>query len=142
MQPSDAPDENPSMIHPGLASILPGKTVHAHVSDKPTGNRPAITGPSMNAALQVQMEAQKLHQKRLQTLKLKLKKLRERLENVQNSGNRQTMMTSKKEQANIDTEEINTLNELRLATQDAINELHSDYPHAQKHEKGKKRKLC
>lgn len=132
MQLSDAADENPAMIHGGLAPILPGKTVHAHVSDKPTGNRPAIMGPSMNAALQVQEQAKKQHQERLVALKLKLKKLREKLEVLQqNTGNKQTKISSKQKE-NMNNEEIDTLNELRMATQDAIKELHTDYPHAKK----------
>lgn len=131
MQLSDAPDENPSMIHTGLTSILPGKTVHAHVSDKPTGNRPAISAPSMNAALQVQEQARKEHQERLEALKLKLKKLRGKLEALQKTGDKQDTITSGTQQ-NVDKEEINTLNELRVATQDAIKELHDDYPRAKK----------
>ena len=131
MQLSDAADENPSMIHAGLASILPGKTVHAHVSDKPTSNRPAISGPAMNAALQVQEQARKQHQKRLESLKLKLKALRTRLEALQKNGNAQESISIRK-QENVNKEEINTLNELRMATQDAIKELHSDYPRAKK----------
>ena len=130
MQLSDAPDENPSMIHTGLGSILPGKTVHAHVSDKPTENRPAISGPSMNAALQVQEQARKQHKERLEALKLKLKKLRGKLEALQKTGDKQDTITSSKE--NVNKEEINTLNELRMATQDAIKELHDDYPRAKK----------
>jgi chromosome segregation ATPase len=132
MQLSNAADENPSMIHTGLASILPGKTVHAHVSDKPTNNRPAISGPSMNAALQVQEQARKQHQQRLESLKLKLKKLRQKLEGLQRDGNTQETISSGNKQHNINKEEISTLNELRMATQDAIKELHTDYPHAKK----------
>lgn len=142
MQLSAAADENPSILHTGgLASILPGKTVHAHVSDKPSNNRPAVSGPSMNAALQVQEEAKKQHQKRLEALKLKLKKLRGKLESLQRDGNKQNMITSSKQQ-DVNKEEINTLNELRLATQDAIKELHSDYPQAnKKHQTGTKTRL-
>ena len=129
MQLSDAADENPSMMHAGLASILPGKTVHAHVSDKPTSNRPAISTPSMNAALQVQEQARKQHQQRLEALKHKLKNLRKKLEGLQNSGGKQNKITSVQ---SVNKEEINTLNELRMATQDAIKELHEDYPRAKK----------
>jgi hypothetical protein len=131
MQLSDAADENPSMMHTGLASVLPGKTVHAHVSDKPSNNRPAISAPAMNAALQVQEQARKQHQKRLESLKLKLKTLRKRLEALQRDGYKQDKISADKQQ-NVNKEEINTLNELRMATQDAIKELHTDYPRAKK----------
>lgn len=129
MQLSNAIDENPAMIHTGLASILPGKTVHAHVSDKPSNKKPGISKPSVNAALQVQNEAKKQHEKRLEALKIKLKKLRERLEKLQQVGTKQDKIESRKEK---DVEEIKTLNELRVATKDAIKELHDDYPRAKK----------
>lgn len=129
MQLSNAIDENPAMIHTGLASILPGKTVHAHVSDKPSNKKPGISKPSVNAALQVQNEAKKQHEKRLEALKMKLKKLRERLEKLQQVGTKQDKIESRKEK---DVEEIKTLNELRVATKDAIKELHDDYPRAKK----------
>lgn len=69
-QPSDAPDEQslPNYMQRPLAiaPIVPGQTVHAHVSDKP--KRPsystALYSPS-EMALKVQLKANKEHQKKL-----------------------------------------------------------------------------
>ena len=136
-QPSDADDENPTSVNSGLTPVLPGQTVHAHVSDKPTDNRPAVSGPSINAALQVQMEAHKQHQKRLKALKFKLKKLREKLEQLQSSSNKQNTISGGLDKDTTNSAEIDTLNDLKKATQDAIKELHADYPHLKKHQSSK-----
>ena len=103
--------------------------MHAHVSDKPSSNRPAITAPSITAALQVQSKAHKQHQKRLQGLKAKLKKLRVRLEQLQTPSSKQDTITAEEEQEHANSE-MDTLNDLKMATQDAIKELDNDYPHA------------
>lgn len=130
-QTSDSPDEQafPGLMHRPLAiaPIVPGQTVHAHASDKPKRPKyPTMDVSPVEMALKVQLKAHREHQRKLKELKMKLRRLREKLRKLKADYNYND------DEEETEKSEMETLKDLKQATEQAIRELQEEAVRANK----------
>ena len=116
------------MQHPmAVPPIVPGQTVHIHTSDKPKtpASTPSLSVPAANA-LKVQLQANAEHEHKLKVLKLKLKKLRGKLMKLKSEYKESEDTYNKSEMEKSQKSEMETLRDLKKATEEAIGELKSE----------------
>ncbi|EDO35755.1 predicted protein [Nematostella vectensis] len=128
-------EEQPGFLNSMLDGGGIGHTIHVHASDKP---RPSKVRPSKfrasEKAFRVQLKAKEEHQLKLKQLKEKLRRLRAKLHKLKDDYDSEDYEDQQSDLS--EKSEMQTLNDLKVATEQAIRDLQHEVVKAASKRKG------